>query len=184
MVDPSASGGAAWLFAILADPSGEHEVAVTPVPVIAPTPRFELPDRVQHPRAERLGDEVRLLGYDASGSTLSPGATLALTLYWQAGGPVSPPQKVFVHLVGPDGQIHGQRDNQPLLARRPTDGWQPGEVLADPYLVYVEPTAPPGDYVLTIGMYDPASGARLPAFDADGERLPEDRVVLGQVQVH
>jgi len=183
LVNPAAPGGAARLFAILVDPSGEQEVEVASVAVIAPGPRFELPTRPQHPHAERLGEGVRFLGYDISDLTLSPGETLALTLYWQASRPVSPPQKVFVHLVGADGQIHAQQDNEPLRWQRPTNGWQPGELLADPYLIRLEETAPPGGYLLVIGMYDAVSGVRLPVFDAAGKRLSEDRIVLGQVQV-
>jgi len=196
-VDGEAPGGVARLFVILIDPSGRQEVEVAPVPLIAPGPHFQRPSWIQHPRSEGLGEKVKFLGYDISPATtpavsgqpsavvgaVNPGDTLALTLYWQAGGAISPPQKVFVHLIGPDGQIHGQQDNPPLLGRRPTDDWQPGEVLADPYLVRLEPDAPPGNYLVTIGMYDPVSGARLPAFDAGGNRLPEDRILLEQVQV-
>ena len=32
-------------------------------------------------------------------------------------------------------------------------------------------------------MYDPETMERVPAYDASGERLPEDRVIVGMVRV-
>lgn len=54
----------------------------------------------------------------------------------------------------------------------------PGEVLTDRYTLQVRQDAPPGEYRLEVGMYDAATGARLPVFDALGKRLPGDRVLL------
>jgi hypothetical protein len=36
----------------------------------------------------------------------------------------------------------------------------------------------PGDYPLAAGWYDPATGARLPAYDAAGVRQPGDLLAL------
>ena len=38
--------------------------------------------------------------------------------------------------------------------------------------------APPGPYRLAIGLYYPANGLRLPAFDADGRAHPNDQIIL------
>jgi len=42
---------------------------------------------------------------------------------------------------------------------------------------------PPGEYTIEIGMYDLISGERLAAFDTEGERLPDDRIILTKVEV-
>ena len=43
--------------------------------------------------------------------------------------------------------------------------------------------AAPGVYYLWTGMYNALDNQRLPALDAAGRRLPDDRVLLGQVRV-
>jgi hypothetical protein len=41
---------------------------------------------------------------------------------------------------------------------------------------------PPGQYHLVIGLYDQATGERLPAYSADGEQYPDDAVPLTKLQ--
>ena len=65
-----------------------------------------------------------------------------------------------------------------MNATRPTTGWAAGEVIVDPYEIPVHPDAPPGRYVIEIGMYDPVTGERLPAFDGDGNPLEQNRILL------
>jgi hypothetical protein len=43
-------------------------------------------------------------------------------------------------------------------------------------------SAPPGEYVIGIGMYDASTGQRLPIF-SDDQISEEDRLLLGVVQV-
>jgi len=38
--------------------------------------------------------------------------------------------------------------------------------------------APPGDYRIAAGLYDPNTGERLPVFDAAGAELPNRQIVL------
>jgi len=45
----------------------------------------------------------------------------------------------------------------------------------------VHADAPPGEHVIEVGMYDPATVQRLPVLDAVGGA--GDRVLLGRVQV-
>jgi hypothetical protein len=56
-----------------------------------------------------------------------------------------------------------------------------GEVITDEYEIAINSDAPPGDYQIEVGMYDAATGLRLPLFDEDGTRLPGDRIPLDQV---
>ncbi len=53
----------------------------------------------------------------------------------------------------------------------------------DEYEIRIESDAPPGEYVLEVGMYNAATGERLPVYDQEGQQLAEDRVLLGQVKV-
>ncbi len=126
---------------------------------------------------------IRLVGYRLAQGEAAPGDVLLLTLYWQAEGPVEGDYTVFVHLQGPDGRLVAQQDNQPVHGTRPTGGWKIGVMVEDYYELMLPPDAPLGNCRLSVGMYDPTTLERLPAFAPDGGRLPEDRVVLATVQV-
>jgi len=127
-----------------------------------------------------LGRSVLLLGYNLTPSTLRPGDRLSLTLYWEALGEVEKDYTVFVHLLDGGERIWGQRDSFPLGGLRPTTTWMEGEYLIDEYRFSVQPDAPPGEYLIEVGMYDASNGERLPIYEMDGERLPGDRVLLDE----
>jgi hypothetical protein len=106
-----------------------------------------------------------------------------LALHWQATAQPGADYTVFTQLIGPDGQIWGQQDNQPQAGRYPTSAWEPGQQVIDRYTFKVKAGAPPGQYRLLAGMYLLASGARLAAVGEDGQRLPDDAIVLTTVMV-
>jgi hypothetical protein len=88
---------------------------------------------------------------------------------------------VFTHLLDERTQIRGQQDNPPVGGRYPTTLWVPGEVIVDEYAIVVQPDAPPGSYVVEVGLYDPATMQRLPVLDPTG--AVGDRILLGNVGV-
>ncbi len=115
-------------------------------------------------------DKVQLLGYDLPTSRLSPGDTLPLTLLWRSlTSDMRESYTVFVHLVGPDGVIHGQWDKEPgERSKQPTTGWVVGEVVVDPISVPLASDAPPGTYRVLVGLYLAPDGPRLPLRDGSG----------------
>lgn len=143
---------------------------------------FDLPD-VSQPLNLRLGDAITLLGHDLARDALAPGEPLSLTLYWRAEQSSQVAYTVFVHLLDKGDQLWGQVDAQPLGGEYPTTGWVAGEVIADPYTVASDATAPSGTYWVEVGMYDGATGVRAPMVAADGTRLPNDRVLLGPIRL-
>jgi hypothetical protein len=64
---------------------------------------------------------------------IRPPCTLDLRLVWAKREPIGEPLTVFVHLVGPDGQLVDQHDGPPNGGLDPTDAWPDGYV-ADPRL--------------------------------------------------
>ncbi|MGB5933737.1 MAG: glycosyltransferase family 39 protein, partial [Anaerolineae bacterium] len=83
---------------------------------------FALPSP-DHPLKARLGEMVRLLGYDLEGDRVRPGEEIGLTLYWQALAPADRPYKVFTHLIGEENTIWGQHDSQPVGGTYPPNLW-------------------------------------------------------------
>jgi 4-amino-4-deoxy-L-arabinose transferase-like glycosyltransferase len=141
---------------------------------------FSPPD-IAHPLDARLGQQITLLGYEVQEKEVQPGETVALTLFWQATGPISRTYTVFTHLVGPDGQLAGQQDNMPVAGDWPTTCWMPGEVITDTYELVVTPEFPPGAYTLETGLYTLQTGERLPTRGALA--APDGRVILTTISV-
>jgi 4-amino-4-deoxy-L-arabinose transferase-like glycosyltransferase len=155
-------------------PEGENGEAVLGELKVEGRPRsFEVPP-IDHPLNADLAGKVRLLGYDSNVGA----AELKVTLYWQASAAeMDTSYTVFVHLVDEAGQVRAQRDSVPGGGALPTTGWLPGEVIADEYAIPLPPQMPPGEYTIVVGMYDAASGQRLPVLGSDGA-IMSDHVLL------
>jgi len=99
--------------------------------------------------------------------TLRPGEMLEVTLRWKLRvSSIPQPYKVFVHLIGPAGNLIAQVDREPQDGRAPTTAWRSGLLVVDPYAIEVPRDAPRGVYQLRVGLY-PASNpsTRLPIAD-------------------
>jgi hypothetical protein len=140
--------------------------------------QFAVPETIQYPVRANLGGYVTLLGYDLAETEVQPGGTLHLTLYWQAQREMETSYKVFTHLLDEEEQIWGQKDSIPVGGTYATTGWLPGEVIVDEYEILVNPDAPGGDYQFEVGMYDAETMQRLQAFDEEGARMPDDRILV------
>lgn len=149
---------------------------------LTPAPRvFDVPDMDQRLDA-RLGDGLTLLGFDLPTATVQPGESLPLTLHWQTRAPVERSYKVFMHLIDDAGKLWAQHDSPPVLGGYPTSDWAPGEVVADRIRLPVSVDVPSGVYRLFTGMYDEASGQRLPLM-WQGQRLAGDTIELAVITV-
>lgn len=138
---------------------------------------------IEHPLVCHLGDNIELVGYDLAAREYRAGEAIPLRLYWRARASVAGDYKVFAHLVGEGERIWGQHDSVPAGWRRPTTGWEAGEVIVDEYSLPIHPQAPAGRYTIFVGMYDPITMQRLPLEDEAGHRLPDDRLPLATVTI-
>ena len=107
---------------------------------------------------------------------------MQLTLYWQALQEMGISYTVFTHLLDTEDRMWGQMDSIPGRGEAPTTSWLEGEVITDRHEIVVDPEAPPGEYVIEIGMYDASTGQRLPIYSG-GQRVEGDRLLLTTVQV-
>ncbi|MCB0165833.1 MAG: DUF2142 domain-containing protein [Anaerolineae bacterium] len=140
--------------------------AWTPWGVIAPAyagpPLLaELPASAQ-PLEATLGESIQLLAYETSVSTVQPGDTLPLTLYWRSNQPIDADYTVFVHLLDEHDLIIAQRNVFPGPGVYPTSQWQPGAILADTYVLRLPRIAfAPVQARFEVGLYDHTTGVRL-----------------------
>jgi 4-amino-4-deoxy-L-arabinose transferase-like glycosyltransferase len=117
-----------------------------------------------------------LVGYRVQGTR-----ALHVVLYWRAAQKIERDFTVFVHLADATDRVIAQQDTAPVRGTYPTSQWRSDELIVDAYDLQVD--AAPGTYALIVGLYDPATLARVPALNVKGVRLPNDRVWLTQVTI-
>jgi uncharacterized membrane protein len=144
------------------------------------TRRGGLPGQAQ-PMETRLANGAVLAGFAVNESKgqvrAQPGETLRLRLFWRVEATPDRDYTVFVHLLDTAGQLAGQGDNPPLGNSWPTGRWRPGDLVPDYYMVALSPELPAGEYVLSVGMYDPATGQRVNVA-GEGADVAAQRIVL------
>jgi len=117
-----------------------------------------------------FGDTFTLIGCDGLTTSASPGDTLALRFYWQARRIPASNYALFVH-VRPmtDDQIIAQADGAPGPIGRPTVTWDVSSetLVSGMFTVKIPQDVQAGRYRLVIGLYDPATGERLSAGQAN-----------------
>jgi hypothetical protein len=128
----------------------------------------------------RFGDSMALRGYRLSATSLRPGETLTLTLYWEAAARPRRDFTVFNHVTALDGTLWGQKDAPPGGASSPTSRWRPGEAVADQHQIALKPDTPAGSYDLYTGLYELESLQRLPI---QGQGDDQRRVRLARIEV-
>jgi hypothetical protein len=119
-------------------------------------------ESLSQPVGADFGGEMRLLGFDLGAEAVQPGGTLTVTLYWQSQIAMDRDWSVFVHLLDENDIVVAQRDTYPGLGLLPTRRFEPGQTLADRYVVRVpEATYAPSDGRVAVGLYDFNTGERL-----------------------
>ena len=133
----------------------------------------------QHQQRASFGGHIELLGYDLPSVEVESGQSLPLTLYWHATAPVPYNYQVFAHLSNPPTTLWGQSDKL-NPGDFPATRWPQDRFVWDDHQLQVLPGTPPGDYQLSVGLYDRNTGQRAPVFDDKGQ-IVADNVVLDTV---
>lgn len=154
--------------------------------ILPATRNFSPPAAVDTPLKADFSGQTTLIGADCRSSTASngdgaspagcrtaPGGSVTLILYWRAESRLETNLTIFTHLLGPGETVVVNADHAPA---KPTQGWVPGEIIADPVTLILPADLSPGNYSIEVGLYNAAD----PAFP----RLPlttgETRVILPQ----
>jgi len=129
-------------------------------------------------------DDVALLrGFDLPGRLFAPGDAIPLTLHWEALTPPRADLRIFVHLIDPANDtaegILAQYDAPPRRGTYPFWVWRARESVRETVTLQIPADAPAGEYLLLAGIYDAATGARLPI--VGGDDYGADRLVLARI---
>ncbi len=137
---------------------------------------FAFPENIEIPLDINYEHGIALRGISPATLLASKGASVPLTLYWQAEQDIREPVTAFIHILDANEQIVAQVDRWP--GGLPSDIWSPGQVITDEYELTLPEDLLAGSYTVAIGLYTASDGNRLQAFDSSGTRLPDDRYLL------
>jgi hypothetical protein len=158
----------------------QEEIAAIPVASLSLDSRqrqFSPPQPAQE-TAVTWGDMIRLVGYDTAVDE-----TVDLTFYWQAQKRIEQSYKVFVHLINSDtNSLVAQSDFVPQGWTYPTNWWEAGEFIPDAVQLSLD-GIPSGKYEIRVGLYDSATGERLPPYSSDGSSYVDGIVPLHTVTI-
>jgi hypothetical protein len=107
------------------------------------------------------------------------GNWLNLWLHWHALRAPGVDTKHFVHLLDAQGSVVAQEDGLHVKYTRPSSEWQADEMISDLIEMPLW-NLQPGEYRIAVGLTNPDSGERLPAFDEQGQPLPDRRYVFSE----
>lgn len=185
-IPPDVPPGTYGLSGVQLEPDGSNEsepVSLGESRVEGRPHHFEVPDEIQHPIQANFDNQVEWLGCDFDVQTEeTENPRVNVTLYWRALSRLPLDYKVFTQLFGPEGKMYGQKDDFPGGGTFPTTSWLEEEIIADLYEIILDPETPLGTYSLSIGLYDPNTGERLPVVDTQGRTIA-DRVMIPQVKL-
>lgn len=175
---------AMWVFAIIC-PLAYIAPAYARPPLLSAEEIEDIPNRLDM----NFGGVMKLRGYDLPiSNNLIPGDALTVTLYWQSltkmkAEVLAKDYAVFVHLLDENDLILAQRNTLPGLGSFPTTLWQAGDAIADTYtLALPETTYTPSSAQLEVGLFDFATGERLPVYGPEGKGIG-DNVRFGEIEV-
>ncbi len=121
-----------------------------PPPLVSGSPLATFGDAISLHRAAPGGDTMRLV--------------------WRTARPIERDLSIFVHVLDSDGNLLAQADGVPFDGLYPLPNWRPGQLIPDERSL----TLPAEAAAIAIGLYDPATGQRLPAVDVAGHPLSDD----------
>lgn len=108
--------------------------------------------------------------------------TLPIELFWRVEGSVPRSVGIFVHLVGPEGQL-SNRDHEVISGTFFFKTAPRGVLLRDAFAANVQGW-PPGTWRVRVGLWQAGGdGSRVAARDSQGTPLPDSSVVVGTFTV-
>jgi 4-amino-4-deoxy-L-arabinose transferase-like glycosyltransferase len=124
-----------------------------------------------------FGDEVKLLGYSLSKTSVKPGHSIDLVTYWQVTASLPPQLSQFTHVLDGQGNIVAQQDRWMVTSQ----SLQIGDVVIQIHHLDLPNDLKLGNYQLAIGLYTQSDGKRLPII-VNGQPHG-DRVFLRSIEV-
>jgi hypothetical protein len=128
----------------------------------------------------RVGDVLTLLGYETDGSPAQDsGHGVRLRTYWRVLAQPSQPLSLMAHVVNSEGRSVAIGDALGV----PVEGWASGDIIVQEHQLAVESETTLQNGQLQVGAYWWPGVERLPVFGESGDRLADDVISLGEIDV-
>jgi 4-amino-4-deoxy-L-arabinose transferase-like glycosyltransferase len=140
-------------------------------------PDATIPDepRPAHADGANYDHKLALLGWDDP-------ADGQMTVYWRGLNTMARDYQVSLIVEDETGREVGRWDGRPAGYAYPTTRWRPGQALFGKYPLPLPVGAPPGNYTVTLTIYDAADPSGLDIRDA-ADNPAGKRVRLGPIQL-
>ena len=119
------------------------------------------------PATATFGGSMAVDSAAATLTTIGPGRYVCVEVDWKAEKAVGQFYHVALHVVGPDGRLVAQHDGVPAAGLAPTNTWAAGQTVADRAAIALPAGLAAGQYLVSLVVYDPGTGARLPVAGGD-----------------
>ena len=156
--------------------SGEPAGDSVEIPIKVPPPMAEPSLNVQ-PVEYHFGGGIVLRGYEIR-ELLEGKRGVEVELVWEALKNIQEDYVVFVHLRDTPESAYAQDDRPPRQGWYPTSLWEKGEVVVDTHTLRFPDRRPAGPLALYVGLYERDTAVRPPVFDAQGNPVANDEVIL------
>jgi Dolichyl-phosphate-mannose-protein mannosyltransferase len=123
--------------------------------------RAALERSLERPAEATFGGQLRLLGHTLERGEIRSGGSLQLTLGWEAIGPVMADYHVLTILRDARGQVVEQNERGLGGGGEGTAAWDAGRWVFRGASLPIR-AAPPGEYHLSVGLYDSRARRMLP----------------------
>jgi 4-amino-4-deoxy-L-arabinose transferase-like glycosyltransferase len=107
---------------------------------------------------ELVTEDVTLMGYDLWPGAIEAGEKGWLTLYWRAEREGPRDYVVGIRLLGLDGDEVAYWLGRPVYSGYGTSEWGAGQVVQDPWELWMPEEVVPGEYELELVLYDGVTG--------------------------
>jgi 4-amino-4-deoxy-L-arabinose transferase-like glycosyltransferase len=123
---------------------------------------YQAPPAIARPLQADFGGDIKLIGYDLDSGPIAATNELTVTLNWQTRAAVAEEYVLFAHLLDARGQVVARADVPPGGSLGPTSDWQADRFVTGVFRMPIDAAPQPGRYWLSLGLYRPATGQRLP----------------------
>jgi 4-amino-4-deoxy-L-arabinose transferase-like glycosyltransferase len=135
-----------------------------------------------NPLNQNFNNEVRLVGYEYSARQISSGGSLDVTLYWEALPALAADYIIRVRLLGENGEIYGRANTFVEAGQYDGIDWRSGELIRDVHTLQLDPTIPPGSYLIYVALIDSMTKEPQNIVAEDGHWI-NDHLLLARVNV-
>jgi mannosyltransferase len=129
-----------------------------------------------------FGESMALTGWCRNENEAIEGGNAAhIALQWRGLADMAIDYKVSVQLLDGARQVIAQHDSEPAGGSLPTSTWSVEQAVTDNHGLFIPLGTPPAAYRLTVAVYDPTTGSRLPTATGDSAELGELAIALPAV---